>query len=247
VTHPSLDHTAHRPWPVPPRPWSGRQIWHDLAFLHWPVPVTVLRHLVPEPLVVQEYQSSAWVGVIPFWMSGVTLRGVPALPGLSTFPELNVRTYVTLQDRPGVWFFSLDAANWLAVRAARLLYHLPYMDARMRVSRTGDRIHYRSERPTGERFEADYQPIGPIELARPGTLQHWLTERYCLYARSGSGRLYRAEVHHEPWPLQPARVYIARSDLLQVHGISVDGPPPQVLFARRLEVAIWTPDRLPRR
>lgn len=243
MRHPSLEETAHRPWPLPVRPWIGEQVWNDLAFLHWPVSPAVLRPLVPEPLAIDTFEGRAWVAVTPFRMSGVTLRGWPALPGISTFPELNVRTYVRLGDRPGVWFWSLDAGSALAVWTARLAYHLPYVRARMRVRREGSRIAYASERPSGARFEAAYEPTGATFRSASGSLEHWLTERYCLYARSAEGALYRAEIHHAPWPLQPARAEIRRNDLLAANRLPVTGEPALVHFAGRLEVVVWLPVR----
>jgi uncharacterized protein YqjF (DUF2071 family) len=239
TNHPSLQQVAHRPWALPTRPCAWRQTWHDLLFLHWPVPVASLRALVPPPLDVQQFEGSAWVGVIPFWMSGVTRRGWPGVPGATTFPELNVRTYVSYEGRPGVWFFSLDAASRLAVWAARRLYHLPYEFARMRVRRAGERVEYRSGRSSGEGFEAAYGAAGPPAAAAPGSLEHWLTERYCLYARSARGTLHRAEIHHSPWPLQPAVAEVRRNDMLRVHGIDAPGPAPHVRYAGRMDVVVW--------
>jgi uncharacterized protein YqjF (DUF2071 family) len=244
MRHPSLEQIAHRPWPVPPRPWIGRQTWNDLAFLHWPVVPTLLRSLVPPDLEIDEFDGSAWIAVTPFWMSGVALRGWPEVPGVSTFPELNVRTYVTRADRPGVWFFSLDAGSRLAVHAARAVHHLPYVHASMSVREEGGQVRYQSDRRSGTGFHATYGPTGPVFHAEPGTLEHWLTERYCLYARSGSGRLYRAEIHHAPWPLQPASVRISRNDMLTMHHLPASGAPALVHFARRLDVIVWLPTRL---
>lgn len=244
MRHPSLEHTAHRPWPLPVRSWIGRQSWNDLAFLHWPVPAKLLRSLVPASLEVQEFDGSAWIAVTPFWMSGVALRGWPGIPGTSTFPELNVRTYVTRGDRPGVWFFSLDAGSRLAVLAARAVYHLPYLHATMSTWHTGTQVEYHSDRRSGIGFHATYQPTGPVAHARPDTLEHWLTERYCLYAQSGSGGLYRAEIHHAPWPLQAAVVNVRHNDMLAVHNLPVSGNPPLVHFSRKLEVLVWLPTRL---
>ena len=218
-------------------PALWRQTWHDLAFLHWRVEPSQLRPLVPEPLAIDTFDGSAWVAVTPFWMSGVTLRGLPAVPGLSTFPEMNVRTYVQLDGRPGVRFFSLDAANRLAVAAARRLYHLPYVHARMRVGRTGPGIRYTSRRRDGRGFVAEYAPSGPAQQSAPGR-EYFLTERYCLYARSARGTLYRADIDHEPWPLQPATAAVERNDMLAANGITVHGEP-LAHFARRLDVLVW--------
>ncbi|MGH7561068.1 MAG: YqjF family protein [Gemmatimonadales bacterium] len=216
--------------------------WHDLLFLHWPVPVERLRPLVPAPLEVQERDGSGWLAVTPFWMSDVAPRGFPAIPGLSVFPELNVRTYVSFDGRPGVWFLSLDAANIVAVQAARWLYHLPYVQARMSVGRSNGHIEYRSVRDSGAGFEGSYAPSGPEFRSQPGSPENWLTERYCLYAVSESGDLFRTEIHHVPWPLQPATAEIHRNDMPAVHGLEVAGPPALAHYARRLDVIVWLPE-----
>jgi uncharacterized protein YqjF (DUF2071 family) len=237
--HPSLRSLNHRPWPLPTGPWTWRQTWHDLLFLHWPIAAGDLRPLIPDCLEIDEHSGSAWVGVIPFWMSGVAPRTLPALPIASSFPELNVRTYVRLGERRGVWFLSLDAGSRLAVWAARWSYHLPYVYASMDVRHGDQGIGYRSVRADGVGFVADYAPGGPPVLAPPGALEHWFVERYCLYTRARSGRIYRADIHHEPWPLQPARAHVTRNDMLRVHGIAIEGPAAHQHFARRLDVVVW--------
>ncbi|MGH7714093.1 MAG: YqjF family protein, partial [Gemmatimonadaceae bacterium] len=178
MTHPAFREVDHRPWPLPSEPWVWRQVWHDLAFLHWHVAPDAIRHLVPKELTLDEFDGQAWVAVTPFWMSDVALRGVPSLPGVSSFPEVNVRTYVRHGDRRGVWFFSLDAASHLAVWVAQHLFRLPYVYAHMRVRPLGARILYSSRRPSGPGFLANYEPVGPVRRAVPGSLEHFLTERY---------------------------------------------------------------------
>ena len=246
MTHPAFARIDHRPWPLPKDPWIMSQVWHDLAFLHWPLPAEVLRPLIAPGLELDLFDGTGWLAITPFWMSGVRLRGLPAIPGLSRFSELNVRTYVTREGRPGVWFLSLDATNPIAVRVARRTWHLPYLDARIRIQPAGEAMRYRLDRPSGVRFQAEYAPAGPVQYAQPGSLQHWLTERYCLYARSSSGSLYRGDIHHVPWPLQPARAEIVKSDLAAAHGIDLDGVPTDIRYSGRLDVAIWKPVRLTR-
>jgi len=238
MSHPAFRRVDHRPWPVPARPWRWRQTWHQLVFLHWPVASASLRPLVPPKLTIEEFEGTAWVAVTPFWISGATLRQVPPIPVVSRFPELNVRTYVTLDRRPGVWFFSLDAGSMLAVLAARQLFRLAYFHARMSHRSEGRRVFFRSERPNGPAFLGHYEPGGATFESRPGSLEHWLTERYCLYAQR-SGKLFRAEIHHLPWPLQPALVRLERNEMLTGQGIPVEGLPAQIHFAGRLEVVIW--------
>ena len=131
---------------MPAAPWRWRQVWHDLLFIHWPVATNALRPLVPAPLSIDERGGSAWLSLVPFHMSGVTLRGLPALPWLSAFAEMNLRTYVTMEDKPGVWFLRMDAARALAVWAARIGLGLPYVWSSMRTTPDGERVHYRSQR-----------------------------------------------------------------------------------------------------
>ena len=199
---------------------------------------SILRPLIPEGLDLHEFDGSAWLAVVPFRMSGVMRRPFPDLPWISAFPELNVRTYVQRDGKPGVWFLSLDATNPLAVWAARRFFHLPYHRASMSLMDEGDGISYRSER-AGARFEGSYRPISDVSLAKPGTLEHWLTERYCLYAQDPRGSLWRNEVHHAPWPLQKAEARIRVNTMASVHGLHLEGPPPHLHFARRIDVVVW--------
>ncbi|MCH9647175.1 MAG: DUF2071 domain-containing protein [Deltaproteobacteria bacterium] len=239
--HPSLKALDHRPWPLPSAPWTWRQSWRDLLFAHWPVARDVLLPLVPEELEVQEFEGSSWVGVVPFRMSGVMRRPFPDFPGISAFPELNLRLYVEKDGRPGVWFLSLDAANSLAVWAARKFFHLPYSHAAMGLEEdSAGTISYRSRRQSGnQRFEAEYSATSEPYLAQPDSLEHWLTERYCLYARSPDGRLFRGEIHHPPWPLQKAEAEISHNDLWEGHFPAPTGPPALLHFARRIDVVVW--------
>lgn len=230
------------------KPWVMRQVWHDLLFAHWPVSPSSLREMVPRSLTLDTWNGQAWIGVVPFRMSGIRPRFLPPLPWLSAFPELNVRTYVLANGKPGVYFFSLDAANPVAVRFARRFFHLPYFDARMELLDRGAEIEYRSSRthkgaPKAE-FDALYRPVGSVYASQPGSLEHWLTERYCLYAVAAGERVFRADIQHVPWPLQPAE---AEFSLNAVSPIELPGIPPLLHFSRRLEVVVWWPTPLENR
>lgn len=221
--------------------------WLDLMFIHYRVPLEKLRALVPPPLELDTFDGEAWIGVVPFRMSHVVPRGFPSLPWFSAFAELNVRTYVKCEGRAGVWFFSLDAANPFAVRAARHFFHLPYFDAEM-ISRERDSaIEYRSRRvhrkAAQAEFRAVYRPAGDVFHARPGSIDHWLTERYCLYAENRKGDLFRTDVHHEPWPLQAGQIEIEKNTMLDWLGIQKSDSKPLLHFARRLDVVAWFPER----
>jgi uncharacterized protein YqjF (DUF2071 family) len=224
-----------------------RQSWHDLLFAHWPVPASRLRSLVPSSIAIQEHEGTSWVGVVPFRMAGVMARPLPDLPGVSAFAELNLRLYVEVDGKAGVWFVSLDAANRLAVWAARRFFHLPYFQADMDARAEGGRIHYRSvRRGPGPRvaFRGAYGPVADVARAGPGSLEHFLTERYCLYAADARGALWRADVHHAPWPLQRASAELAENTIGASQGIPLAGPPPLLHFARRLDVVVWPPQRV---
>jgi uncharacterized protein YqjF (DUF2071 family) len=224
------------------------QSWHDLLFAHWAVDVAMLRPHIPEKLKIDTFDGKAWLGIVPFSMSGVRLRWTPPLPWLSSFPELNVRTYVTAHEKPGVWFFSLDAANALAVAAARLTFHLPYFRARMNCKEAGGWIEYRSHRAhPGARkaeFEGRYQGVGEVFQAQPGTLGHFLTERYCLYSAASKGRVYRGEIHHPPWLLQVAEAHFVQNSMSEAAGLSIPAELPLLHFARRQDMVAWAPQRI---
>ena len=226
-------------------PWVMLQVWHDLLFAHWAIDPNLLQPLIAPPFTCDTFHGQAWVGVVPFWMSGVRARGLPPLPGLSTFPELNVRTYVRVGARAGVYFLSLDAGNPIAVEVARSVFHLPYLRARMRVERRADGVHYASQRedrraPPAE-LRASYRPTGPVFHAAPGTLEHFLVERYCLYTTDGGGRPLRADIFHPPWPLQHAQAEFERETMLLGHGLHVPEVAPLLHFAARQEVRVWRP------
>jgi uncharacterized protein YqjF (DUF2071 family) len=239
-----LHDAAHRPWPLPAGPWVMTQSWHDLLFAHWPVDTPKLREHIPEPLEIDTFDGRAWLAVVPFRMTAVRLHGTPAVPWLSAFPELNVRTYVVCHGKPGVWFFSLDAGNSLAVTIARAWFHLPYFRARMRCSERNDWIEYSSQRAHSgaapAAFEGRYRPVAPAFSAQRGTLDHFLTERYCLYALDRSRRLIRGEIHHRPWPLQHAEAEFAQNTMAESIRILLQ-PQPLLHFARRQDVLVWPP------
>jgi uncharacterized protein len=214
------------------------QTWLDLLFAHWRLPAGALRDVVPEPIPIDTFDGSAWLGITPFEVAGLHLRSLPPVPWLSRFPELNVRTYATIDGRPGIWFFNLDADRAAAVLAARLTYRLPYRHATMSIARSGTRIAYR-DRADGAAFTATYEPAGPVAFPQAGTLEYFLTERYCLYTLGGKGSVLRADIHHAPWPLQPARAELAENTMAEPLGIRLPDQAPLLHFAARQDVLVW--------
>ena len=228
------------------------QSWHDLLFAHWPIDPAPMRALmrpyIPAALQIDTFDGQAWIAVVPFRMSGVRLRATPALPWLSAFPELNVRTYVVADRKPGVWFFSLDARNPAAVASARAWFHLPYFRARMKCEDRDGRIHYSSERThhgaSPGALRVSYRPAAEIFEAKPGTLEHFLTERYCLSSTNPRGRLYRGEIHHQPWQLQIAEANFQQNSMTEAAAIALPSQKPLLHFARRQDVVVWHPHRI---
>jgi uncharacterized protein len=227
-----------------------RQNWRDLLFLHWAFSAESVRPLIPPELELDLFKDKAYIGLVPFTMTGVRPVGLPAVPGLSSFHETNVRTYVHHSGSdPGVWFFSLDAANLLAVRLARGLFHLPYHHARMFLEREGPSgsaqpktILYAGVRRWPEPTPASYliraMITGPVEPARPGTLEHFLAERYLLYSRK-DGKLYQGRVYHTPYPLQPAAVVSLDENMLAITGLQSPPSAPLAHFAEGVDVEVF--------
>jgi uncharacterized protein YqjF (DUF2071 family) len=227
------------------------QRWHDLLFAHWPLAPERVRPRILRGLELDLFDGAAWLGVIPFRMSGVRVRFAPPLPGAAAFPELNVRTYVRLGDRPGVLFFSLDARSRLAVALARRWFALPYFRAEMRCEERTGEIAYHSRRthpgaPPAE-LDARYAPVdgpeGEPRATTPGSLAHFLTARYALFNEDRKGALLTTEIDHAPWPLQPARATFARNTLAEAAGFELPAAPPLLHFSRFLDVRIWSPRR----
>jgi uncharacterized protein YqjF (DUF2071 family) len=244
--HPLLLQTAHRPIPMPTGPWIMKQRWHDLLFAHWPIAPDKLRALVPSELELDLYDGSAWAAVAPFWMSGIRGRLAPPVPFLNKFCELNVRTYVRYKGIPGVYFFSLDAGSVAAVLGARASYKLPYFHAAMLVRSFGEEFHYSSSRlqmPRPADFHARYRPVSAPRVREKSSIEHFLTERYCLYAVH-RGSVLRAYIHHAPWQLQDAEAEFEINTVAQADGIELPADKPLLHYSRMIEVLVWWPEKI---
>jgi uncharacterized protein YqjF (DUF2071 family) len=220
------------------------QDWGKLLFMHWRMDEEKLRPLIPERLTIDTFDGSAWIAVTPFTMWDIRAFPplLPPVPGLSRMHELNVRTYVHLDNVPGVWFFSLDANSSVAVVTARTFFHLPYFNAEMELEQEGDKIIYSSERTGTDapaaRFDATWKIGETLAYSHPGSLEFFLTERYCLYS-AYKQKLYRARIFHEPWPLQKATVSSFDSTMIESHGLPTPKDEPLLHYAEEISVDIW--------
>ena len=240
-----VDVTAQRPWPMPDAPWVMTQTWRHLLFAHWPIAADALRARVPATFEIDRFDGQAWLGIVPFEMSNVAPRGIPPIERLSRFPELNVRTYVRHRGVPGVYFFSLDADNRLVVATARRLFHLPYFSAAMTIDAHERDVRYDSTRraslPSAASFSARYRAVGPAAEPRPGTLDYFLTERYCLFTVGRSGGVLRVDIHHPPWTLQPAAATLEINTMADAAGLTLPDTAPLLHVAGRQDVVAWMP------
>jgi uncharacterized protein YqjF (DUF2071 family) len=235
--------TAHRPWPLADGPWIMFQSWREQLFAHWRVPVEQIRPLVPAQLELDAFEGSAWVGITPFRITGLRMHGLPELPFGSEFPEVNVRTYVTVNGQGGVYFFSLDAGSKLAVIAARVGYGLPYHAADTEIAiREDGWIHYCSNRDTGDAdLVVRYRPQGgEPQSPERGTLDHFLTERYVLFVVRGE-KVVRGDIHHRPWRLQPAQAVFEENTVALAAGIALPIEPPLLHYSAQQDALIWPP------
>src|SRR5688500_13685331 len=235
-----LDDVTHRPWPLPDRPWIMTQSWHDLLFAHWPVDARALQEKLPAGLPLDTFDGQAWIGVVPFHMTNVAPRGVPSIPFVSSFVELNVRTYVTLHGKPGIYFFSLDANSALAVAAARTLFHLPYYEATMEVQDAGTELRYTSRRDTRmegvAEFAGTYRPVGEVQLPRAGSVEHFRPALYRLHAVDALFHARRDEIHHAPWPLQAAEATIKTTTMAEAPRIRLASTATLLHFSKRQDM-----------
>ncbi len=260
VTADSLLYSVeHRPWLPPDAHWLFSQSWNDALFAHFPIDPLTLRRLVPEALTLDLYDGVAWLTISPFCISHLRPSGVPPLPGLSSFPQVNLRTYVTMQGKPGLFYFSADVANLSAVWFARIFFRMQYWQSKIQISGATIRAHNPAERTIRVRcsrlhgpaaldgpvkFDAAYSPEGKIERARRGSLDEFLTERYCVYSWNRR-KFYRTEVHHQPWPLQRASVEIRANTIAEPLGLALPIEPALCHFSRSLKMLIWAPESIP--
>lgn len=224
--------------------WIMTQTWEHLLFIHWAVSPDVLRSLIPNELEIDTYDGMAWIGILPFLLTGVRIRRMPTVPFTSTFPEINVRTYVKTKQKSGIYFLSLDASNPLVTGIAKRWYRLPYFLADMQFTRTKEGIAFASQRVRAKEepviFSGSYQPIRQPIQAKHGTLEHWLTERYTLFCQcSSSRRIFFADVYHEPWALQQVDARIRENTMTTGLSIPLGEQPDVMFYARGVQSYVW--------
>ncbi len=228
---------------VPRKSPCARMKCHDLLFMHWPIHACHLVSLLPAGIELDTFEGQAWIGIVPFRMSDVTSKWMPPLPWISRFPEVVVRTCVSFNGRPGLWYFSLDAANRLAMFLARCMFALPYSDSHITLRRDGHWRRFHSRRieagETVAELDVEYRPVGPASVAESGTLDHWLTDRYCLFTTNREDQIVRGDFAHPPWRLQKAQAIIHRNTMVNRLGLALPDQCPRLLFAKQSPVSVW--------
>jgi uncharacterized protein YqjF (DUF2071 family) len=225
----------------------GQMTWGKLLFMHWKLPVETLRRAVPAQLSIDTYEGDAFVAVTPFTMWGMRASFLPAVPGFSEMHELNVRTYVHYKGTPGVYFLSLDAASTIAVMGARTFFLLPYFTAEMSLKQDGKQIVYHSRRTHADApaasFDAAWKIGDALGESTPGSLEFFLTERYCFYTTSHE-RVYQCRIHHAPWRLRAAEVSSYKSTMIESHDLPTPQGKPLLHYSEELTVDVWTLERV---
>jgi uncharacterized protein YqjF (DUF2071 family) len=221
------------------------QSWDKLLFMHWEIPVSVLRPLIPDLLTIDTFEGKAWIAVTPLTIWDLRPSFIPALPFISELHELNVRTYVHFNGVPGVWFFSLDANNFLAVAGARLFFRLPYYHSIIDLEQTENNVTFNSERAESDaKFEASWTVGNASRPAEPGTLEFFLLERYCLYT-CDEKYVYRCRIHHQPWPLQKTQqLWKYRSTMIEAAGMPEPTSDPLLHCGGPVHVEVWPLENL---
>jgi len=238
--------TEGRPWPLPKLPWLMAQDERNLLFIHWPISVKRMRSLVPSQMELDLYDGQAWLTMIAFHMVDLHMRDLPPLPWTSTFPEVDLLTYVRLNDQPGVFFLSIDAASELGGWVARHFFHLPYLSASMEFSQVGDGFHIQSRRAASDvapaaDFAARYKPVGRAFEAKKGTLEYFLVERFVMFSVSPGGIVFGGHEHHLPWKLQRAQAEIEVNTIPRAAGIDLPPAPPLLHFSAGTHDVTWPP------
>ncbi|MBS4174515.1 DUF2071 domain-containing protein [Bacillus sp. FJAT-49736] len=243
-----LNDIIHRPFPLPSKRWIMRQSWRNVLFLHWPIPPEKLRPHIPSILQIDTFNGSAWLGIILFVIEGIFPFGLSSVSLTPKFPEINVRTYVTYNGKPGIYFMSIDVENWASLKIAKRWYRLPYKSAQISLRKEKQTYSFQSIRKGNENpsisFKGEFGPVSEVYYAKEGTLDHWLTERYCLYSSNNVGNIYCGEIHHRPWPLQKAEIEMVRNTLFIPFNLDFPKVKPIAHFSTGVDSLMWNIKKL---
>lgn len=233
--HRAFSEVHRRPFPLPMLPWVMTQEWNHLLMLHWPVSRLLLEPFVPKPLTVDTYENNAWISFILFKVTNMRFRGLPKIPYLHTFNEINIRTYVTYKGNRGVYFFSLSVNKWLNALAPKLLL-FPYYYKKIALQQ--DEVFHFSLKGQNEKFDCSYSSASDLFITSPGSLDYWLLERYCFWTVKRKW-LFRGDIHHEQWRVNEAKVSIRDNSLARFLPRSIFQDKPRTHFTERKQVFIW--------
>lgn len=239
----NIQNNTHRPWPIPSNYWIMNQKWRDVLFSHWPVSPEALKPYIPAPLKLDTFDSFGWIGIVLFAMDGIYPRGFPFLSLVPKFAEVNVRTYVHYNGKPGVLFMSLDVGDWASLNIAKRWYHLPYSQANVSYQQKHHVFHFEGRRKEQNNIpvllRGSFTPHSEIFFPKEGRIDHWVTERYCLYSTDKRGNLFRGEIHHPPWPLQKADVDIIENTLFTPFQLDMEGEKPLSHYSKGVDTVFW--------
>lgn len=241
--HELLRIKEHRPISAPDSPWVMQQVWKDLLFLHYKIPYDLLRNFVPPSLHLDQFEGECWISISPFKMRNVRLRYFPPIPSAYNFLELNLRTYVKYQGRPGIYFFSLDTSSTIAALAARIVF-LPYFRASMYMKYACGHFNFKSYRKSSNNsatFKVAYSPSTKKFIADKGTLNYWLVERYCMFQEIQGKRIISIDIHHLQWILHKANADVSENTLAESVGFTIPDQQPIIHFAKYQKVLVWAP------
>lgn len=238
-----INDIIHRPFPLPSKNWIMRQKWRNVLFLHWPIPVEKLRPHIPSSLQIDTFNGSAWLGIILFVLEGIFPFEIPSISLTPKFPEINVRTYVKYDGKPGIYFLSIDVMNWASLKIAKNWYHLPYHSSQIFFQKEEQKFHCHSIRKGNENtpisFKGKYAPVSEVYFPKEGTLDHWLIERYCLYSSNNGINIYCGDIHHRPWPLQKAKIELVKNTLFTPFHFDLFEEKPIAHFSIGVDSLIW--------
>ncbi|HWK22969.1 MAG TPA: DUF2071 domain-containing protein [Ureibacillus sp.] len=220
-------------------PWIMKQTWNDVLFAHYPIQRKVLEKLVPRELTLDTFNDTGWITIVPYLTSSMHLRGLPPVPGLATYPGFNIRTYVNVNGKPGVYFFKLIAANYIASYAAKCFFRLPYSYMKINYRRPNDVIVFESEKKSGIQLLCNYKSLSAAQPTEKGSMEEWLVERYCLYTVNKKGVIYRADILHEPWNLEKAEADFYENTLLSSLNIISETEKPILHYAKKRVIQFW--------